>query len=180
MAFTSQYFTADHHFGHALMLQFRPFDTVEEMDRYLIEAWNSVVKDGDIVWHLGDFSYHDDARTASIFSQLKGRKRLILGNHDLDNRGDIRKSIAALAWDLEPTHYAECKQDGERVILNHYAQRTWSASAYGSWHLYGHSHGRLPAYGRSRDCGVDCADLGYAPASFRNLTAAMKEAEVVQ
>ncbi|ARQ58931.1 metallophosphoesterase domain-containing protein [Rhizobium sp. Kim5] len=179
MAFTSQYFTADHHFGHALMLQFRPFDTVEEMDRCLIETWNSVVRDGDIVWHLGDFSYHDEARTKAIFSQLKGRKRLVLGNHDLDNRGDVRKSIASLAWDQPPMHYAECKQDGERVILNHYAQRTWNASVHGSWHFYGHSHGRLPEYGRSRDVGVDSGDVGYAPATFRNLTAAMRDAEIV-
>ncbi|MGO6676405.1 metallophosphoesterase family protein [Rhizobium leguminosarum] len=179
MAFTNQFFTADTHFGHQLMLKDRPFANTDEMDRHLIDAWNSVVREGDIVWHLGDFSYHDNARTKTIFSQLKGRKRLVLGNHDLDNRGDVRRSIAALAWDIEPTHYAECKQDGERVILNHYAQRTWSASVHGSWHLYGHSHGRLPAHGRSRDCGVDCADLGYAPASFRNLTVGMRDAEVM-
>ncbi len=179
MAFTSQYFTADTHFGHALMLKDRPFASTDEMDRALIDAWNSVVKPDDIVWHLGDFSYHDEDRTASIFSQLKGRKRLILGNHDLDNRGDVRRSIAGLAWDIAPSHYAETKQEGERVILNHYAQRSWNASIHGSWHFYGHSHGRLPEHGRSRDCGVDCGDLGYAPASFRNLTASMRDAEVV-
>jgi calcineurin-like phosphoesterase family protein len=179
MAFTSQYFTADTHFGHSKMLENRPFATIEEMDRHLIDAWNSVVRDTDIVWHLGDFSYHSEARTASIFSQLKGRKRLILGNHDVDNRGDIRKSIAALDWDQPPSHYAECKLDGDRIILNHYSQRSWNASIHGSWHLFGHSHGRLPAYGRSRDCGVDCSDVGYAPASFRNLTASMRDAEVV-
>lgn len=179
MAFTNQYFTADTHFGHQLMLQSRPFDSTDEMDRHLIDAWNSVVKDGDIVWHLGDFSYHSEDRTKAIFSQLKGRKRLILGNHDLSNDGSVRRSIAGLSWDQEPTHYAETKLDGERIILHHYGMRTWSASAHGSWHLYGHSHGRLPAYGRSRDCGVDCGDLGYAPASFRNLTVGMKAAEVV-
>lgn len=179
MTFTQQYFTADHHFGHALMLQKRPFDSIDEMDRYLIEAWNSVIKDGDIIWHLGDFSYHDADRTAQIFKQLKGRKRLILGNHDLDNKGNVRKSLSDLAWDQPPTHYAECKQDGERVILHHYAMRTWSASNHGSWHLYGHSHGRLPAYGRSRDCGVDCSDTGYAPMTFKALTAGMRDVEAV-
>ncbi|MGO4566088.1 metallophosphoesterase [Rhizobium sp. 2YAF20] len=179
MAFTSQFFTADTHFGHALMLKDRPFTSPEEMDYHLIDAWNSIVRPDDIVWHLGDFSYHDADRTASIFSQLRGRKRLILGNHDLDNRGDVRKSVASLAWDQPPTHYAETQQDGERVILNHYAMRTWSASVHGSWHLFGHSHGKLPALGRSRDCGVDCPDLGFAPASFKNLTAATRDAEVV-
>ncbi|OCP07959.1 hypothetical protein BC374_17830 [Ensifer sp. LC13] len=178
MAFTSQFFTADHHFGHQLMLKFRPFESADEMDHYLIDAWNSVVKDGDIVWHLGDFSYHAEARTRSIFAQLRGRKRLILGNHDLDNKGNIRASIANLAWDQPPTHYAETKQNGERVILHHYAMRTWSASCHGSWHLYGHSHGRLEPYGRSRDVGVDCGDVGYAPATFQQLTASMQDAEV--
>ncbi|MEY9198414.1 calcineurin-like phosphoesterase family protein [Sinorhizobium fredii] len=178
MAFTNQYFTADSHFGHSKMLEFRPFESTDEMDRYLIDAWNSVVRDGDIIWYLGDFSYHDESRTRAIFSQLKGRKRLILGNHDLDNKGNIRKSIAGLSWDQPPTHYAETKQSGERIILFHYAMRTWSASVHGSWHFFGHSHGRLPEYGRSRDCGVDCGDVGYAPATFQQLTAAMQDAEI--
>lgn len=178
MAFTQQYFTADQHFGHARMLDFRPFVSTDEMDRFIIDAHNSVVKDHDIVWMLGDFSVHDVGRTAQMFAQLKGRKRLILGNHDLHN-GEVRKSIAALAWDQPPTHYAEVKQDGDRIILHHYAMRTWSASVDGSWHLYGHSHGRLPPHGRSRDCGVDCPDLGYAPTTFQMLKASMRDVEVV-
>ncbi len=179
MAFTTHYFTADQHFGHARMLENRPFANTDEMDRYIIDAHNAVVRDGDIVWMLGDFSAHQDSRTAQISSQLRGRKRLILGNHDLDHSGNPRKGIAALAWDQPPVHYAEVQQDRERVILHHYAMRTWSASVHGSWHLYGHSHGRLQPHGRSRDCGVDCADLGFAPATFQRLTAGMRDAEVV-
>lgn len=178
MAFTQQFFTADTHFGHQLMLQFRPFVSTDEMDKFIVEAWNSAVKPHDIVWHLGDFSCHDEVRTKQIFDRLHGRKRLILGNHDLHN-GEVRKSLLDLAWDQPPTHYAETKQGGERIILNHYAMRTWSASVHGSWHLYGHSHGRLPPLGRSRDCGVDCADVGVAPVTFQALTVGMRDAEVV-
>lgn len=181
MPFVQHFFTGDTHFGHQKMLENRPFSNTDEMDYYLIDAWNSVVRPDDIVWHLGDFSYHSADRTASIFSHLRGRKRLILGNHDIGNDGSVRKHIAALSWDQPPTHYAEVQQGSpkERVILHHYAMRTWSASVHGSWHLYGHSHGRLAAYGRSRDCGVDCSDLGYGPATFANLTAGMRDAEVV-
>lgn len=179
MPFTNKLYTADQHFGHQKMLQNRPFQNTDEMDYCLIDAHNAVVRPDDIVWFLGDFSYHDADRTASIFSRLMGRKRLILGNHDLDNKGSVRKHLAALAWDQPPTHYAETKDGDDRVILNHYAMSTWSASIHGSWHLYGHSHGRLPAYGRSRDCGVDCSDLGYAPSTFKALTAGMREAEIV-
>lgn len=179
MAFTQHLFTSDSHFGHQLMLKFRPFSTVEEMDEHLIEMWNAVVRPDDIVWHLGDFSCHDEARTKQIFNRLPGRKRLILGNHDVHGDGSVRKSLRGLAWDQPPTHYAEVKIDGERIALHHYAMRTWSASVHGSWHLYGHSHGRLPAYGRSRDCGVDCPDTGYGPMTFQALMAAMRDAELV-
>ena len=49
---------SDTHFGHNNMLKFkdkngdpiRPnFSSTEEMDEHMIERWNSVVKDGDIV-----------------------------------------------------------------------------------------------------------------------------------
>jgi len=39
------YFTSDHHFGHAgaLGLYQRPFASVAEMDRQMIDRWNSVI-----------------------------------------------------------------------------------------------------------------------------------------
>jgi calcineurin-like phosphoesterase family protein len=54
----STYFTSDHHFGHAgaLGLYRRPFASVAEMDRQMIDWWNSVVGPQDEVWHLGDFA----------------------------------------------------------------------------------------------------------------------------
>ncbi|MGB8900560.1 MAG: hypothetical protein WCC90_15575 [Methylocella sp.] len=48
----STYFTSDHHFGHAgaLGLYRRPFASVAEMDRQMIDWWNSVVGPQDEVW----------------------------------------------------------------------------------------------------------------------------------
>lgn len=47
----------------------------------MMTNWNETVKDGDIVYHLGDVYFgHKEAR--SLLPKLKGRKRLILGNHD--------------------------------------------------------------------------------------------------
>jgi calcineurin-like phosphoesterase family protein len=79
---------SDTHFGHAKILTFlmndgsrvRPeFDHVEEMNEHMIEKWNSVVRDNDIVYHLGDVYFGDGH---ICLSRLRGKKRLILGNHD--------------------------------------------------------------------------------------------------
>jgi calcineurin-like phosphoesterase family protein len=51
------WFTADFHLGHKNIIRYckRPFDTVEEMDRIIIERLNSLVKTNDILYFLGDF-----------------------------------------------------------------------------------------------------------------------------
>ena len=81
---------SDTHFSHENILKFlckngqkvRPgFDTIEAMDEYMVEKWNSVVKPHDKVYHLGDVTMKK--RYIDIVKRLNGRKRLIMGNHDI-------------------------------------------------------------------------------------------------
>jgi hypothetical protein len=76
------------------------------------------------------------------------------GNHDKDTR----KLIQEFSWfnDL-----AEVSLNGQRIVLCHYAVRVWNQSSHGAWHLYGHSHGRLPESEilPSMDVGVDTHDF---------------------
>jgi len=83
---------SDTHFRHSNILKFtdshtkklvRPgFSDVDEMDEYMIQQWNSVVKEGDIVYHLGDVLIGDIEWFKKNWPRLKGSKRLIVGNHD--------------------------------------------------------------------------------------------------
>lgn len=85
-----KWFISDTHFFHANILKFvdsegkpiRPFSSVEEMHETMIANWNSVVRDHDYVYHLGDVTFHYGKEFNSLMSRLRGRKRLILGNHD--------------------------------------------------------------------------------------------------
>lgn len=60
----------------------RPFSSVEEMNIAIIENWNKVIKSEDRVFMCGDFALCGKDKIIEIGNKLKGRKILILGNHD--------------------------------------------------------------------------------------------------
>lgn len=78
---------SDTHFNHGNIIDYceRPFKSTEEMDNTLVENWNKVVKDNDVVYHLGDVYFsggRTDGYISTLLSRLRGRQRLVLGNHD--------------------------------------------------------------------------------------------------
>lgn len=79
------WFISDTHFGHKNILEYekeaRPFDTIEEMNEKIIANWNKTVSPKDLIYHLGDFAFGSD--NIAIAGRLNGRKKLILGNHDV-------------------------------------------------------------------------------------------------
>lgn len=111
----SAFVIADSHFGHAKSLSFiqpdgsplRPFSSVEEMDETMVEQWNSVVKEKDTVYHLGDVAIPRSG-LASL-AKCNGRKVLIRGNHDIfklkdytEHFEDIRGAMFHRAGDVLP------------------------------------------------------------------------------
>jgi calcineurin-like phosphoesterase family protein len=78
------FFTSDTHFGHERIIDLceRPFGSVEEMNECLIENWNSVVSDGDLVVHCGDFIMGKFAENINLIDKLNGTIALVPGNHD--------------------------------------------------------------------------------------------------
>lgn len=157
------WFTADCHFNHANIMKYcnRPFSSVEEMDETLIANWNARVQPSDDIYVLGDFCWHDPSK---YVKRLNGRIHLIVGNHDHEalGRRDLFKSVYFLH---------KIKVEGQPIVLCHYSMRTWDASHYGAWHLYGHTHSVLPPWGKSLDVGVD--EFNYCPVSFNELKTIM-------
>ena len=80
------YFTGDQHFGHANIIKHcnRPFDTVSEMDEYLLAEWNNRVTTNDTVYILGDRFFRNAVSASDYLCKLHGKKHLIKGNHDKD------------------------------------------------------------------------------------------------
>jgi len=160
------WFTSDTHYSHANIIRFckRPFEDVEAMNEALIANHNECVKPGDTVYHLGDFAWTNHA---SVFYRLNGNKLLLLGNHDWKRLRELKK----LPWGWIKDVY-NLRVAGTKIWLNHFAQRAWPAGHHGAIHLYGHSHGSLPDFGRSTDVGVDAWD--YKPVHLDTILQMMK------
>lgn len=173
-------FLSDTHFNHLRVINYsaRPYSSVEEMNEALIQNWNKMASPNDTVYHLGDFSFMKPQDSSKLIKRLRGKIHLILGNHDKDiNKivNDVGNSCFASIQ-----HYKEVKINNLLFVLFHYGQRVWNKSHYGSIHLYGHSHGKLPPYGKSVDVGVDCKEITseYRPVHLDEIISYMSKKEI--
>ncbi|OHV15842.1 hypothetical protein BK022_16205 [Methylorubrum extorquens] len=145
------FFTADLHLGHAHVLDYcrRPFRSIEEHDRGLVDRWNNRVGPDDDVYVLGDFALGLSARELRrVFSELRGRKHLVAGNHD------CQKTVS-LPWASAPRDILRVTIERTQLFLSHYPARSWPGMWGGTLHLFGHTHGSILDTRHSCDVGVD-------------------------
>lgn len=148
-----EFLTSDSHFFHNNIIKYcnRPFDTVEEMNEGLIEAWNNVVREGDTVYHLGDLSFAGYNRTKSVLKRLNGNIIFHIGNHDR------RKVIHELYKEGLLYHYHEVgsylKRDKQQMWLTHYPMEIGVRAK--KWSVCGHIHDEKNTYSNQINVGVD-------------------------
>lgn len=178
------FFTADTHLGHANIIRHcrRPFASVEEMDATIIERINARVTKDDWLYHLGDFSFRG-GDPAAYRAKIRCKNIvLILGNHDpCFADGTARPEFASLFKSVHNLLKVTVQIEGrpQIVVLCHYAMRIWDRCHYGTWHLYGHSHGSLPDDPKalSWDVGVDAND--FSPLSVPQIAEIMSKKQFV-
>ena len=132
----SVFLVSDTHFGHKGVCHFtrndgvtklRPFDTPEEMDEFMVEAWNARVRPNDKVYHLGDVVINRKA--LKIMSRLNGDKVLIRGNHDIFRDDEYREYFR----ELRAYHVMN------GMILSHIPVHPESLGRFGC-SIHGHLH----------------------------------------
>lgn len=155
------FFTSDTHFGHTNILKVfcpktRRGETVEEMDRIIIENWQSQVMPDDDVWVLGDVFFCHPDRAIRILQQLPGHKHLIWGNHDKI----IKESYSVRAFFEDYHDYKEINLHKKKVVLHHFPYLEWHGMYKGWYSLFGHVHANLDNHPevkpyRCMDVGID-------------------------
>ena len=134
-------YIADTHFGHTNILHHdsRPFKDVEEMWKVMKNNWNSKVKDTDDVWIIGDFCFRSGKNPEYYLKELKGKKHLIIGNHDTE----LLKDKKALMYFESVDDYKKIHDYGRTIILCHYPMAEWDGFFRGTVHIYGHIHNNM-------------------------------------
>lgn len=172
-----EYVISDTHFFHEQLLgvdQFapRPYQTVEEMDQVMVEAWNARVKENDTVYHLGDiavnYQNHQPERVANeqiatLLGQLNGHLVLIKGNHD---RRSLFKYLAAhnprvgkrVKYEFHDVGKL-IKYDHHQLYLTHYPMMMGIAPKI--INLHGHIHHYMVPTTTNLNVGVDAPELDY-------------------
>jgi calcineurin-like phosphoesterase family protein len=166
---TNVYFTSDHHFGHKNILKFesRPFEDVHQMNEAMIQRWNSVVGNGDTIFHLGDFSFLNFDATKDILARLNGYKILILGNHD---RGRGRSWWLNAGFD-EVSEYPLIYKDF--FFLTH--EPMYMNKHMPFVNVHGHIHGQK--YEGNSYFNICVEHWDYKPLSFEEIKAAVVPSE---
>lgn len=139
------FFTADTHFCHGKSFLYEPrgFTNADDMNEAIIERWNKVVKQGDIVYHLGDTILNDTEKGIECFKRLNGEIFLIYGNHDTENR--TYALFEACRFKFTGGWYAfQIKHGKQSIYLSHYPTITSNFDQkHFSQHvinLHGHTH----------------------------------------
>ena len=163
---------SDTHFNHANILTFtdrttgeyvRKFDNVKQMNECMIDNWNSVVKQGDKVYHLGDVFFGPKDDFKSIWPKLNGSKSLIVGNHDdikFLSAGGFFKSV--YMWRIFREH---------KLLMSHVpiheSELEWIAGG-GVLNVHGHIHQNPTPSGPYRNVSVEVID--YTPINIEELS----------
>jgi len=157
----SIWFTSDLHHAHNKIIEIcnRP-TTIEEHEDWLVnDVINKYVKRKDRLYLLGDISFAKRQEADKFIDRLNGQKYLILGNHDKSLSHSTRFQTIS---EKKNFNYS---RDGVNIhiVLFHYPILSWERKIYGSWHLFGHVHGRLNGVGLSHDIGIDNLDNMWKP-----------------
>jgi len=162
------FFTADQHFNHTKIINYcnRDFSSKQEMNTALINSWNSVVSEKDIVYQLGDFSFGNWKMVYNIINELNGFIYFIYSplQHDYWAKHFIKHKLLKDKIEfLEPIY--KIKVTGINIVLSHFPLESWAGSFRGHLHFHGHTHGKSTSRHNRLDVGVDTNNK-YVPYSL--------------
>lgn len=158
---------ADLHLGHENIIKYcnRPFKDVNHMNETIINNWNSVVSDGDIVYILGDFSMKfDQEKTKTILDRLNGKKVLVMSNHD------TRKPLWYLEVGFEQATRKPIMVDPGVILMHEPFAEPTDYVEFAYKYIFGHIHNKKHQMEKFGNCKCVCVErTDYKPIDLDKL-----------
>ena len=170
--FPDVWVTSDTHYNHANICrgttswrkpdgsipikETRDFKNLDLMNDTIVNNINSIVKEDDILIHLGDWSFGGFESIQKFRDRVICKNiHLIFGNHDHhieNNRDEVQELFTSVS------HYNTLKIGKIEIQLMHYPIDSWNNLRKGAMHLHGNCH--LPndkrlGKGKRIDAGID-------------------------
>ena len=169
------WFTSDTHYNHSNIcsattqwtdpVTCREFKSLAHMNAELVCKINECVRQDDILFHLGDWSFGGFEQIERFRNQIVCQNiHIITGNHDhhIENNRENCQSLFSsvnkylnlnVKWNVGTPFARE-----QRFALMHFPIASWDNMARGAIHLHGHVH--FPhqtriGKGKMMDVGVD-------------------------
>lgn len=146
------YLTSDPHLYHkSFIYEPRGFHSPEEMNAAIEKNWNELITDDDDVYILGDLIFKGEHNTLDdamdIVQRLKGKKHIILGNHDGSMKIELYKKEPSIV-EIEDAKYIWYK--GRQYYLSHFPSITADPKVEKpkEWiiNFFGHTHSKEKFY----------------------------------
>lgn len=181
------WFTSDLHFGHKNIINYcnRPFHSVDNMNKLLVQNYNELVMPGDDVYFLGDIAMGKWIDNIQFVRKLKGNKFLVPGNHDAcwslrKGHGKAAVAYRDVGFTILP-EFSVMGFGGRNFAVCHFPYGSGPADPKigtdalvknpecrprdrGMWLLHGHTHSHTKVQGHQINVGVDA--WGMYPASL--------------
>jgi len=126
------YIVSDTHFEHKKIKDYE--NRPDNFNELIVKNWNDIVKDEDIVIHLGDVSFGDEEVWNKYIPNLKGKKILVRGNHDTkSDTWYIKHGIMFMCEELIMKKY------GKTILFSHRPKLNLSEEY--DVNIHGHCHG---------------------------------------
>lgn len=159
--------TSNQQFGRpsAIKAYRRPFESLDEMNQELVNAWNSVVSPEDIVYVLGNFAW-DPETSEVVIKNLNGDIVVISGEFD--------KATADIAMtlgfdDIDFLYNAIEYHPEANVVMSYWPLTDWPKKSRGSYSIIGHPSPKYKTNHKTRIINCACDNWEYKPVEVTKL-----------
>jgi len=166
--------TSNQQFGRpgAIKAYKRPFTSLDNMNKSLVTAWNSVVSPEDTVYVLGNFAWDPEIAEIAI-KNLNGDIVVISGEFDkATNELDELDSVV----NVDFLYNAIEEHEESNIVMSYWPLMDWPGKSNGAYSVVGHPNKKFKTNHKTRLINCCCDFWEYKPIEATRLIELFEDA----